>query len=89
MKRAHVFYSGDVCGVGFRFTAIDVARRYKIAGWVKNTADRKVEVVAEAVEPALKSFLAELDTAMAYYIRDKNISWEPATGQFIDFQIKF
>lgn len=89
MKRIHVFYSGDVQGVGFRFTAIDLARRYKIAGWVKNTADGKVEVVAEAEEPALKSFLTELDAAMSHYIRDKNISWEPATGQFADFQIRF
>ncbi|MFH1684463.1 MAG: acylphosphatase [Candidatus Margulisiibacteriota bacterium] len=89
MKRAHVIYSGDVHGVGFRFTAIDVAKRYKIGGWVKNTADGKVEVVAEAVEPALKSFLTQLDTATSHYIRDKNISWESATTEFTDFQIRF
>lgn len=89
MKRTHVLYSGDVHGVGFRFTAIDVAKRYKIGGWVKNAADGRVEVVAEAEEPALKSFLAELDTAMAYYIRDKKLSWEPATGEFSGFQIQY
>lgn len=89
MKRAHVFYSGDVHGVGFRFTAIDIARKYKIGGWAKNTFNGKVEVVAEAEEPTLNKFLAELDNAMAYYIREKDVSWEPATGTFSDFQIRF
>ena len=89
MKRARVFYSGDVQGVGFRFTAVEIARRYQMAGWVKNTADGRVELVAEAKEPALQSFLAELDSAMAYYIRAKNVSWEPATGQLAGFRIEY
>ena len=89
MKRAHVLYSGNVQGVGFRFGAIDLAQKYGITGWVRNTADGKVEVVAEGNEPKLQSFLADLKREMSYYIRKENVSWEPATGEFKDFQISF
>jgi len=45
-KRAHVYYSGSVQGVGFRFTAEDLARQNNLTGWVKNLADGRVEIVA-------------------------------------------
>lgn len=89
MKRVHAYYSGDVQGVGFRFTAVDEAQKFGVTGWVKNCADRKVELVAEGVEETLKKFLADLEKAMSYYIRDKKVSWEPATGEFVNFQILF
>ncbi|MBU0671696.1 MAG: acylphosphatase [Candidatus Margulisbacteria bacterium] len=89
MKRAHIYYSGFVQGVGFRFTAADLAFRNKILGQVKNLADGRVELVAEAEESDLKRFLAEIETALSSAIRQKNLSWEPATGQFTDFQISY
>ena len=89
MKRVHAYYSGDVQGVGFRFTAIDVARKRGVKGWVKNTYGEGVEVVAEGEEKALKEFLDDLKKEMSYYIRKENISWEPATGEFSDFQARF
>lgn len=89
MKRAHVYYTGDCHGVGFRFTAIDVARRHKVGGWVRNAPNRMVELIAEGEVKNLTEFFQELDTAMAYYIRDKKVSWEPATGEFSGFGINY
>lgn len=89
MKRVRAYYSGDVQGVGFRFTAVDVARRYGVKGWVRNTPDGGVELIAEAKEPALNNFLKEIKSAMSYYIREEKISSEPPTGKFGDFQIRF
>ena len=89
MKRVHVIYSGHVQGVGFRFTACDVANRYGIKGWVKNCGDGKVELVAEASEEALKSFLVDLKATLSHHIHDENISWEPASNEFSDFQIRY
>ena len=89
MKRAHAYYSGDVQGIGFRFTAVDVARRYKINGWVRNCADGRVELVAEGKEPALDSFFKELKTTMAHCIREAIINPEPATESFSEFQIRY
>ncbi len=89
MKRAHAYYSGNVQGVGFRFTAVDVARKYNVTGWVKNTYDGGVEVVAEGEESNLKNFLDEVKNEMSYYIREASISWEPVTKEFKNFQIRF
>ena len=47
MKRVHVFYSGHVQGVGFRYSVQDIAMTMGVTGWVKNLEDRRVEVVAE------------------------------------------
>lgn len=87
MKRVHVVYCGNVQGVGFRFTAIDAARKHGITGWVRNTADGKVELVGEGNEPRLQGFLADVKNAMSPYIRKESFSWEPATGEFSNFSI--
>ncbi|MFC1511318.1 acylphosphatase [Candidatus Margulisiibacteriota bacterium] len=89
MKRLHVYYSGHVHGVGFRYAAVDIARRYGIFGWVKNLRDGRVEVVAEGKDAAVQSFLDALNAEMAHHIRDKNVSWETAASEFTDFRIKF
>jgi len=89
MKRVHVIYSGNVQGVGFRFTAIDAAQKHGITGWVRNTADGKVELTAEGNEPRLQSFLSDIKKDMSFYIRKEQASWEPATGEFANFQVKF
>jgi acylphosphatase len=89
MKRVHVHYSGSVQGVGFRFTAIDVAQRHGVCGWVRNMPDSRVELVAEAEEGRLKQFLSEIESAMAQYISSKKFSWEPATREFVNFRIVY
>jgi acylphosphatase len=45
--RAHVMISGRVQGVFFRAETRDAARRYGVAGWVRNTRDGRVEAVLE------------------------------------------
>jgi len=88
-KQVHAFYSGKVHGIGFRFTAIDVARDLDIVGWVKNLRDGGVEIVAEADELVLNDFLARLENIFSRYIQDKEINWDPATGKFKDFTVQF
>ena len=89
MKRVHVVYSGQVQGVGFRFTACDIASRYGIKGWVKNCGNGSVELVAEAHDEALKSFLADIKSSLGHHISDQNVSFEPATDEFSGFQVKY
>jgi len=89
MKRAHVFYSGNVQGVGFRFMAVDLAMKHKIIGWVKNVSDGRVELIAEGEESSVLNFLAEIKRVLARYISEVKFNWEPATGQFKDFSIEF
>ena len=89
MKRVHVFYSGRVQGVGFRFTAEDIAVGLGVLGWVKNLRDGRVEVVAEAQEEVLKELLDKINRYFSNYIRDADVQWQQATGEFKDFGIKF
>ena len=87
MKRVHVYYNGRVQGVGFRYTAVDCAVKLPITGFVKNLPDQRVEVLAEGKEADLKKFLSNLEAYMSNYIQEKQICWEPATGQFSNFII--
>ena len=89
IKRVHVFYSGRVQGVGFRFTAEAAARDLDVVGWVRNCRDGRVEVLAEGEEPTLKEFLEKIAQEMSGYIGDTEISWGQPTGEFNDFGIGF
>ncbi|MFH0912703.1 MAG: acylphosphatase [Candidatus Omnitrophota bacterium] len=88
-KQVHVYYSGRVQGVGFRFTAKDIAGALGISGWVKNLCDGRVELVAEAEEDRLKVFLDRINDDFSGYIRDKEMQWQQATGEFREFALRF
>ncbi|GAB4155417.1 MAG: acylphosphatase [Cyanobacteria bacterium J069] len=45
--RAHVWISGKVQGVGYRFSTCDTALVLKVNGWVQNLRDGRVEAVFE------------------------------------------
>jgi len=90
MKRqVHVYYTGRVQGIGFRFTTEDIARDLGVIGWVKNLRDGRVEVVAEAEEDVLKDFLARINQYFCRYIQDADVQWQAATDEFKDFGIEF
>ncbi|MCM8800439.1 MAG: acylphosphatase [Candidatus Omnitrophica bacterium] len=88
-KQIHVFYSGLVQGVGFRFTAREIAYELNVSGWVKNLRDGRVELVAEAEEEVLKEFLERINRYFSRYIQDTQIDWLTATGGFKGFEIRF
>jgi acylphosphatase len=87
-KRVHVFYAGRVQGVGFRFTVRELACGYEVTGFVRNLVDGRVELVAEGAESELRDFLEAIQSSqLASHIRTADVNWEPATGQFRQFEI--
>ena len=89
-KRAHIFYSGHVQGIGFRYTAQDIAMSMGLAGWVKNLGDGRVEIVAEGNEKDIKEFLDKvLKSQLGSYIANVELSWEKSAGEFDSFDIVF
>lgn len=81
-SRVHVWVSGHVQGVGFRFAACTQAERLGLGGWVRNLGDGRVEAVFEG--PA-----AEVAQAVAWCRRgpsgarvsDLRTEAEPAIGE--------
>ena len=88
-KRLHIYYSGSVQGVGFRYIAQSAARPLGVTGWVKNLEDGRVEVACEGEGAALNKFLDKIKDIFGGYIRDTRIGPERATGEFEGFDIKF
>lgn len=46
-NRAHVFISGKVQGVSYRFSTLETAISLGVSGWGKNLPDGRVEAVFE------------------------------------------
>jgi acylphosphatase len=88
-KCLHIYYSGFVQGVGFRYMAQSVASSLGIAGWVKNLSDGRVEMVCEGKEPDLNKFLDRLKDLFNLYIKDVQIEQEDSSGKLEGFGIKF
>ena len=90
MRRAHLFISGYVQGVGFRWYVERSARRIGICGFVKNLRDGRVEVVAEGNDDLVEQFLQELkDGSFKGYIEEIKRVEEEYKGECSDFTIKF
>ena len=87
--RAQVFYSGNVQGVGFRFTARWLAKGFEVAGFVCNLADGRVELVCEGAPEEVRGFLSAIEEEMRPYIRSKEVEEDKATGEFSGFEIRF
>ncbi len=88
-KRAEITVSGTVQGVGFRWFTTRQAQSYGVTGWVRNNEDGSVSVVAEGDEGSLKSFIEDLRRGpSSANVRDVNINWQEADGQFTRFNVK-
>ena len=68
--RRHIFFSGRVQGVGFRYTAVSLARPLGLTGWVKNLWDGRVEMEVQGRPEAIERLLSELRNQRYIVIRD-------------------
>ncbi|AFY56547.1 acylphosphatase [Rivularia sp. PCC 7116] len=55
--RAHVFISGKVQGVGYRYSTMNAARNLGLNGWVKNLPDSRVEAVFEGASETVEKMI--------------------------------
>lgn len=60
MIRKHIYFSGRVQGVGFRFRACHIARTLGLTGWVKNCWDGRVEMEVQGSRLQIRKLLEEL-----------------------------
>ena len=82
-----VLFRGRVQGVGFRYTASEVAAAFPVAGTVQNLPDGTVRVVAEGAREACGAFAEALGARMARFVRGVDVSWGKAEGREAGFRI--
>ena len=64
-----VFFSGHVQGVGFRYSVLQIAREFDVAGFVSNLADGRVQLEVEGAERDIGAFVEAVQEKMHGYIR--------------------
>ena len=86
--RLHVYYSGVVQGVGFRYTVKSLARGFEVTGLVRNLLDGRVELVAEGERPELVAFAQAIrDSGLGPLIRQEDLAWSAVEGGLRGFEI--
>jgi acylphosphatase len=88
--RAHLFVSGRVQGVFFRFEIRRLARRLGVAGWVRNRRDGRVEAVFEGERESVERMI-ELCRHGPSGARVTNVEvrWEEPTSEFEGFNVRY
>ncbi len=85
--RAHLFVSGLVQGVGYRYYAMRKANAYGVSGFAKNLMDGRVEVVVEGSRSMVEQFISDLKVGpMSAHVSDIRIEWDQPTYEFNGFQ---
>lgn len=82
-----VHYTGMVQGVGFRATAVDIARKYPVTGYVKNLADGRVQLLAEGPEDGVDAFLKAIRAHWKDGIKDAKVEEQQVSGKHEKFTI--
>ena len=62
IARWHVYFSGKVQGVGFRFTAQHFAQNLGLTGWVRNLHDERVEMEVQGPLSRLRLLMDQLQS---------------------------
>jgi acylphosphatase len=87
-SRLQVFYSGNVQGVGFRYTVKSLASGFEITGVVRNLADGRVELIMEGAKDELKAFQQAIrESELGHFIRKEDVQWAEAQDSFRGFEI--
>lgn len=87
-RRMMIHYSGRVQGVGFRYQTRRVAAGFEVTGTVRNLPDGRVELVAEGDESELTGFREAIrDSGLRGFIRNEEVAWSEARGDFRGFVI--
>ena len=89
-KRIEALVSGRVQKVMYRDFVQRTASVLGILGFVQNSEDGTVRIVAEGVESQLKIFIEKLrEGSLFSKVQDLSLAWLPVTGEFSDFRIAY
>jgi acylphosphatase len=84
-----IVFSGRVQGVGFRFTALNIASRYELNGYVRNIPDGEVEMLAQGTAEMIDECVRDLQDSFVGTINHIDIEEAIPDPKITDFRITF
>jgi len=90
MEEIHAFVHGKVQMVMFRDFVQKKARALALSGWVRNTPERSVEVVARGTEESLKKLIEHLHKGpFNARVLKVDVKWREPTSDERGFEIEY
>jgi len=83
----HVIFRGRVQGVGFRYTARQVAGQYRVTGFVRNLPDGTVEMLLQGDPTEIDNCITDVQSEFAGHIRDTQVEPAPYNPRYTDFRV--
>jgi acylphosphatase len=88
-QRLMLRIQGRVQGVGYRYATVRHAQRLGVTGWVRNSADGAVELIAEGSEQQLHALLEWCRHGPpSAHVDGIDAQWTEATGEFDSFETR-
>lgn len=86
--RAHVFISGLVQGVFFRWETRKNALKNNVKGWVRNLRDGRVEAVFEGEKEDVEKMIKFCERGPpGAKVEKVEVKWEDYKGEYESFEI--
>ena len=87
LAAVHIYASGRVQGVGFRYFVTRRAAELGITGVVRNTSDGRVEVRAEGPKSALETLQQAVQLGPHLgSVTEMDVRWMDPTGNYVEFR---
>jgi len=87
--RVYLRIEGRVQGVYFRASTVAQAQKIKVTGWVRNSPDGSVEVVAEGGQAEIEQLIAWCrDGPPGAHVTSVEVRYESLQDEFPGFSIK-
>lgn len=87
--RKHVYVSGRVQGVGFRYYATYIAQRNGVSGWVKNLYDGRVEMEVQGKPEQIDALFEGLKRQRHIQITDLEMKDIPADPSSYEMKVRY
>ncbi len=88
VQHVTIHYTGRVQGVGFRYTTLQIAKEFEVAGYVRNLPDGRVEVEVEGTRDEIAAFAQAVEERMHGYIRKVEQTAARRAPRFQGFTIR-
>ena len=85
--QAHIYFSGIVQGVGFRYTTHRFAVNLGLVGWVKNLSDGRVEMIAVGQQKQINELMEQIHSRFSGSIQDADLTYEQLATGYTDFRV--